>query len=246
MTLSNDDLGDLWNSELWNNGTSTATEPKFIGLDFLRESPWSTGSFRNNTATDELGEHIDLSSDPFNRADGGLWRTLAESMIARATQSTEAQNDRNTNAERTEVPAERTTAEELKPIEFSNNLYASFQRAIAENRPLIVEFSQESCEWCQKLNKETMESPEMRALAERAIWVRVDPLKDEDAHGNVARLQSMLNIDRYPTTVVLNVSPTALSERGRVSGFFGPDEFSKRIEQALPQRNTATDTGTTV
>jgi thioredoxin-related protein len=123
---------------------------------------------------------------------------------------------------------------QAKPIEFSNALYDSFLKASKEGKPLIVEFSQESCGWCKKLNEETLKSPEVTALGDKAVWVRVDPMKDEDDKGNVRQLQADLKVDKFPTVVVLDVTPQGIRERGRIVGYFKPADFSNNLKQLLP------------
>lgn len=130
------------------------------------------------------------------------------------------------------VPAE---VEPLKAISFSNKLFDGFHQAVRENKPLIVEFSQASCDWCKKLDQETMTSPEVRAFADKAVWVRVDPRRDEDDKGNVGQLQKDLKIDRFPTTVVLDVSSNSIVERGRIIGYFEPQDFANNLRQILPK-----------
>lgn len=143
--------------------------------------------------------------------------------------------------------------EEHKPIEFSNRLFDSWQKAVAEKKPLVVEFSQEGCGWCKKLDEETMSSSEVAAHKDKAVWVRLDPTKDEDDKGNVAQLAQDLKIDRFPTTVVLNVTETAINEAGRIIGFFNAKDMANNLDQILPKKesprtqlveNEQTDTNT--
>jgi thioredoxin-related protein len=122
-----------------------------------------------------------------------------------------------------------------KPIEFTNHLFNAYQRAVAENKPLVVEFSQDNCNHCEKLNKETFRSDEMKQLSDKAIWVRVDPTKHEDEKGNVGELAKELGIDRYPTTVVLDVKADSMRELGRIVGYFPGKQFSENMKQILPE-----------
>lgn len=126
------------------------------------------------------------------------------------------------------------TKEVGAPIEFSNRLFDCWQKAVKENKPLIVEFSQESCGWCKKLNEETLKSPEVTAYKDKAVWCRLDPIKDEDDKGNVAQLQNDLKVDRFPTTVVLRVGENSINELGRIIGFFNAPDFSNNLKQILP------------
>jgi thioredoxin-related protein len=137
------------------------------------------------------------------------------------------------------IGADKTDDVELieppKDIEFSNKIFDGFKRALAEGKPLVVEFSQEKCHWCNKLDNETFKSDEMRELRDKAIWIRVDPDKDEDDKGNVNQLAKDLGIDRYPTTVVLDVKENSLAELGRVVGYFDGKKMAENMKQILPQ-----------
>lgn len=130
-------------------------------------------------------------------------------------------------------PNKTEKVEAPTPPEFTNRLYDAWQKAVEQGKPLIVEFSQESCGWCKKLNEETFKSPELAAMKDKAVWVRLDPMKDEDDKGNVAQLQKDLGVDRFPTTVILDVTATTVSERGRIIGFFGPKDFAGNLNQIL-------------
>lgn len=120
-----------------------------------------------------------------------------------------------------------------KPQEWSKDLFASYKQAIAENKPLVVEFSQESCAWCVKLNKDTMNSDQVKYAVQDAVRCRIDPEKDDDAKHNIQQLQRDLGVDRYPTTLVLDVSKNSIQERGRIVGYFEPNEYSKRLNNLM-------------
>ncbi len=129
-------------------------------------------------------------------------------------------------------------------IQFTNRLYDSFVKAMAEKKPLVVELSQPSCVWCQKLNKETFNSPEMTAFKDKAVFVRIDPLKDEDDHGNVMQLLKDLKIVddehpidqvRFPQTIVLDISKGGMSELGRIVGYFDGKDFADHLKKMLPE-----------
>jgi hypothetical protein len=121
-----------------------------------------------------------------------------------------------------------------REIRFTNRLFDSFNRAVEEGRPLVVQFTQDNCTHSHKLAKETMRSPELKELADDAIWVRVNPARDEDDKGNVAALAEKLGITRFPTTVVLSVDSTSLNELGRLVGNFAPEQMAANLKQILP------------
>lgn len=121
-----------------------------------------------------------------------------------------------------------------REINFTNRLFDSFHRAVAEGKPLVVQFTQENCTHSHKLAKETMRSPEMKEFADDAVWVRVNPTRDEDDKGNVAALAEKLDIQRFPTTVILDVTSSSMDELGRIVGNFPPAQMAANVKQILP------------
>lgn len=122
-----------------------------------------------------------------------------------------------------------------KPIEFTNELYHAYQKAVDEKKPLIVAFTQDNCPYCDKLNKETFRSNDLKEYASKGIWVKVNPAKDEDDKGNVAGLAKELGIDRYPTTVIIEAKADSMKELGRMVGYFPPKEFAENLKQIMPK-----------
>jgi thioredoxin-related protein len=98
----------------------------------------------------------------------------------------------------------------------------------------VKDLTQENCSFCEKLHKETFRSDEMKAFSDKGVWVRVDPSKDEDEKGNVKELAKELGIDRFPTTVVLDVKADSMKEMGRLVGYFPGKQFAENLKQIMP------------
>src|SRR5207302_9689779 len=109
-----------------------------------------------------------------------------------------------------------------KPINiiWSKYLYDSYELAVKYKKPLVVYFYEDDCYYCQMLNREVLSSPQINSLWDKAIFVAVNLLKDEDKKGNVAQLKADLGFNRFPALVVLDAGPDWLSERGRIVGYF--------------------------
>lgn len=138
----------------------------------------------------------------------------------------------NTKASNDKI-VEDLIRERDKPINFSDNLYESYKKAVASGKPLIVQFSQPSCGVCQKLSKDTYDSKQVRLLEPYAEWAKIDPVLDEDDKGNVGALLKRLGIDRVPATVIIDVSGGKLDAVRTIMGYHGPKEFSKYIFETL-------------
>ena len=117
-------------------------------------------------------------------------------------------------------------------IEWSRNVFASFQKSCAEKKPLAVLFVANGTEFSRKLDREVLDDPQMHALADRAVFVWADA-NDEDTKGNYERLKKTLSIDRYPVLVVLDANEQRLEEAGRISGYFPRDTFLSHFDTIL-------------
>lgn len=91
--------------------------------------------------------------------------------------------------------------------------------------PAMVDFSTEWCSWCKEMDKNTFSDPRVINRSESLSCIRVDG----DARGD---LVTRYNVDGYPTTVFLNPDG---SEKHRVVGYKGPDEFLKDMAFVLGQ-----------
>ncbi len=124
-----------------------------------------------------------------------------------------------------EVPA-------ASKVTWIRNLYDGIQQAKAEKKPLIVLFTLRGCEWCDKLDRDAIDTKDFQALADRAVFVRAEST-DEDNYGNYAQLKKDLKIERFPVAVILDVQPDRIHDAGRILGFFERDEFIGHINKLL-------------
>jgi len=113
-------------------------------------------------------------------------------------------------------------------IYWETNVYSAYREAVAFHKPLVVYFHEDNCQWCSRLDSELNLPVTGASIANAAVFVRVDPAHDDDAN-NVYKLVKQLDIKRYPTVVVLDVAPAAITERGRVNGYFPRDEFMRQL-----------------
>ena len=139
-----------------------------------------------------------------------------------------------------EVPQTVQEVAPPKAIEWSEQLFDSYQKALETGKPLVVEFSTDWCEHCKRLNEGPLASAEVRKYADRAVFARIDPEKD-DANHNVSNMVNSLGIDRYPTTVVLNVKADSLQEVGRIVGYYDTPKFVEQLAKLLPEQQPQED-----
>ncbi len=125
-------------------------------------------------------------------------------------------------------------------VEWNQQVYAGYGKAVKEKKLLVVYFRKDFCETCKGPCKHCapidglLRGKEVGALADKAIWVwQTEGVDDEKKNAN--RLFNDLKLDRYPSVVVLEVSDDAIQERGRIIGAVADEEFLKRLRSLLTQ-----------
>ncbi len=117
-----------------------------------------------------------------------------------------------------------------KPMTWETVLETAYKEAVAAHKPLVVYFYGSNCYWCSRLDsKITFAAPE---IAGGAVYVRLNPDYD-DAAGNIYKLAKGLNITRYPTVSVLDVSATEVKERWRIVGYKPHEVFFPELWASL-------------
>jgi hypothetical protein len=120
-------------------------------------------------------------------------------------------------------------------IYWETNLFSAYHEALALHKPLVVYFSDDQCWWCNMLDLQFGSPGITASIAGEAVYVHVTLGHDDDA-GNLRRLASQLNIQRGPTFAVLDVSPSAIIERGHVV-VTSCDEFLRQMDRLLRSAN---------
>ena len=110
------------------------------------------------------------------------------------------------------------------PLEQAGSLAASL------NRILLVDFTADWCAPCHLLDAEVFSDPVLaKEINERFIPVRViDRMREEGRNSpNVEALERRYNVQSFPTVLFVNADGT---ERARMEGYGGPEEFRRVME----------------
>jgi len=118
-------------------------------------------------------------------------------------------------------------------IEYVGGYDAGRQRAVAEDRPLLLVCTAGWCRFSADLAQRTLRDPRLVAVSRRAVCVLLDA--DRDAESCRA-----LEVRAFPTLLVLDAHG---AERLRVTGRSSPAALTTALEQALEPRRLATATG---
>lgn len=100
------------------------------------------------------------------------------------------------------------------------------ERALRENRPLVVDFTAEWCGACKKLDKVTFSEPNVGAEMGRFLAVKVDATRGDDpgVEATLARFQ----VIGLPTVLIFDSSG---KEALRYTDFVPPDRFLENIRR---------------
>jgi tetratricopeptide (TPR) repeat protein len=114
----------------------------------------------------------------------------------------------------------------------ATGLEAALYGAELDERPLILYFHVQDCEWCEKLNNSYLATDSVESFLMEMYKVEVDPDRGEDE----AALADQYGITRFPALLV--TVPTAKTESERVHPFskdkeMSPDEFLQAIKAMI-------------
>ena len=99
------------------------------------------------------------------------------------------------------------------------------ERALRENRPLIVDFTAAWCGACKELDKLTFSAPPVGTELGRFVAVRVDATNDDDP--KVGAALQRFGVRGLPTVVIFDSSG---KEALRYTDFVPPDAFLAGIK----------------
>ena len=94
----------------------------------------------------------------------------------------------------------------VESIQFTDDLDAVFSRAKEEDRRVLIYFTGDSCGWCRVLEKEVHSKPEMIALANEFVCLKVNA-------GDRPDLAEQFGAYSLPRTMILNAAQQPISVR---------------------------------
>lgn len=111
----------------------------------------------------------------------------------------------------------------------TNDAFGAYTRALNDNQPTVLLFIARPCGFCVTMAQKFRCPAIVRyaGFMEFALTYR-----GEDEGGD--RLATALNIQRYPTTIILQTHPDKLHVVGRIEGVFHADEINEVIQESYP------------
>ncbi len=121
------------------------------------------------------------------------------------------------------------------PIDWITNEEQGRAKALAEGKPVIVDFGAAWCTACKELEHKTFPDPTVQAEAKRFVAIHVDATDDENP--DTVRLQKKYNVVGLPTVVILDKDG---KEVARFNEFVGAAKFRAALKK-VPADGKATD-----
>ena len=108
-------------------------------------------------------------------------------------------------------------------IEWTFDLTVAQEKALAENKPILIDFYADWCSWCRRMDEETYGNPKVAELAKQFICVKIDT----DKQPEVAKQYKVRGL---PTTAFLSSKAKKIDI---IAGYLPPEDFLKKMESAL-------------
>lgn len=112
-------------------------------------------------------------------------------------------------------------------IDWAPSFEAAMERARSERKFVMVDFYTTWCHWCRVLDQKTYSTPEVQALSERIVSVKVDADKRKE-------IAATYQVSGYPTILFLNPDGEV---RKSLRGFQPPEKFIPLMTQVVDTRS---------
>jgi len=118
--------------------------------------------------------------------------------------------------------------EPVAAVEWLTSESAAVERALAEKKPVLVDFSAEWCSACKELDKYVFRHRLFAREANRFLLVRIDATSDSDPE--IKRLRQKYEVRGLPTVLFIDSNGKVQGDL-TVKGFLDPAQFLARMQQ---------------
>lgn len=118
--------------------------------------------------------------------------------------------------------ASTSSAAERTMSVWHSNANVAWQAAKTNRKPLLLFITMRGCSYCEKMNKNTYSNPQVIGdLRQSFVAVSVEVSR-------YPTLVEKLNVDSFPTTVILSPQGRVLD---LIDGYVGPQELRQRLQR---------------
>jgi len=108
-------------------------------------------------------------------------------------------------------------------IDWITDLPAAKDSALAQGKPIIIDFNADWCVWCKRMDKDIYENMQVAELAEQFICVKIDTQEQPDVAENYM-------VRGLPTTAFLTSKAKKIEI---IPGYLHPENFLEKMKSAL-------------
>lgn len=136
------------------------------------------------------------------------------------------------------TPITATTPKPLDLLTYQNRAFEAYTKALAEKKYTLLLFSRAHRinAFGQKMEK-NLGHPDLAIYSPFFVAALID--EDKDVGGK--HLASALNIQRYPTVIILKTDMDRLHVVGRIEGVFGVDDIDRVLRESLKETRAKSD-----
>jgi thioredoxin-related protein len=111
-------------------------------------------------------------------------------------------------------------------VKWQSDLQSARRQALAENKPILIVFGAEWCGYCKKLERQTLNTPEMAEyINQNFVPVHLDLDKEK-------KVGDILDVRALPCSIILTPNADLL---GRINGYHTPGPYQAQLTSARQQ-----------
>ncbi len=131
------------------------------------------------------------------------------------------------------LPQPHSIDPNVPPIAWITSEEQGRAKAVAANKPVMIDFGAEWCKGCKELEHDTFPDPGVRTEAQRFISIHVDATEDDAP--DTKRITDKYNVKGLPTVIMLDANGT---EVARILKPLPPNEFVEAMKK-VPNSSAA-------
>jgi thioredoxin-like negative regulator of GroEL len=123
-------------------------------------------------------------------------------------------------------PKAKEAAPAAQGVKWQTDLQSARRQALAEGKPILIVFGAEWCGYCKKLERQTLNTPQMAEyINQNFVAVHLDLDKEK-------KVGDILDVRALPCSIILSPNAELL---GRINGYHTPAPYQAQLSSARQQ-----------